>query len=166
MLRLLYRIVLNLGVWPATLLLTLRARRQGDAAGRWPERLGWVRRMERPIAVWVHAASLGEVVAARPLIDALVARHGEGSIWITTMTTSKVPAKRNVRHVSCRPLLPDRLPSMKSATMATARETVRVTPMSATEKVCIRTAWASITSLTAAATKVRTGAGTGSAVAS
>lgn len=96
MLRLLYRIVLNLGVWPATLLLTLRARRQGDAAGRWPERLGWVRRMERPIAVWVHAASLGEVVAARPLIDALVARHGEGSIWITTMTTSGSQAVRDI----------------------------------------------------------------------
>ncbi|WP_421718295.1 lipid IV(A) 3-deoxy-D-manno-octulosonic acid transferase [Algiphilus sp.] len=96
MLRLLYRILLNLGVWPATLLLTLRARRQGDAAGRWPERLGWVRRMERPIAVWVHAASLGEVVAARPLIDALVARHGEGSIWITTMTTSGSQAVRDI----------------------------------------------------------------------
>ncbi|WP_420427793.1 lipid IV(A) 3-deoxy-D-manno-octulosonic acid transferase [Algiphilus sp.] len=96
MLRLLYRMLLNVGVWPATLMLTLRARRQGDAAGRWPERLGWVRRMERPIAVWVHAASLGEVVAARPLIDALVERHGEGAIWITTMTTTGSKAVREI----------------------------------------------------------------------
>lgn len=88
MLRLLYQMVLGIAVWPATAMLTLRGRRQGDRPGRWPERWGWVRRMERPIAVWVHAASLGEVVAARPLIDALVERHGDGAIWITTMTTT------------------------------------------------------------------------------
>lgn len=103
MLRLLYQVMLGVAVWPATALLTMRARRQGDRPGRWAERWGWVRRMEQPIAVWVHAASLGEVVAARPLIDALVARHGDGAVWITTMTTTGSKAVRQfwgdrVRH--------------------------------------------------------------------
>lgn len=94
MLRLLYQLLLWLAVLPALIFLGLRARRQGDLPGRWLERLGWVAAPKAPVAVWVHAASLGEVVAAKPLIDALVTRHGAASVWITTMTTTGSQAVR------------------------------------------------------------------------
>lgn len=94
MLRLLYALFVRLAAAPAALFLALRGRRQGDAPGRWAERFGWVPRPAAPVTVWLHAASLGEVVAARPLIDALIARHGTGGVWITTMTTSGSQAVR------------------------------------------------------------------------
>lgn len=94
MLRLLYQLLLLSVALPALVFLGVRARRQGDAPGRWAERLGWVTRPGTPVAIWVHAASLGEVVAAKPLIDALIERHGARAIWITTMTTSGSQAVR------------------------------------------------------------------------
>ena len=48
------------------------------------ERIGRV--PEHPVAVWVHAVSVGESLAALPLIEALIARHGERKVWVTTTT--------------------------------------------------------------------------------
>jgi 3-deoxy-D-manno-octulosonic-acid transferase len=42
-------------------------------------------RPERPV-IWVHAVSLGEVVAAAPLVKALQARHPEYRYIVTTVT--------------------------------------------------------------------------------
>lgn len=53
---------------------------------RWPERFGFVPRGETPIAVWVHAVSVGETLAALPLIRALIAQHAPGTILVTTTT--------------------------------------------------------------------------------
>ncbi|MDW5375950.1 lipid IV(A) 3-deoxy-D-manno-octulosonic acid transferase [Halomonas sp. HP20-15] len=53
------------------------------------ERLGLIPRCvdERP-CIWLHAASLGEVVTATPLIRALLARHSDYALVITTMTAT------------------------------------------------------------------------------
>ncbi|MES2489893.1 MAG: lipid IV(A) 3-deoxy-D-manno-octulosonic acid transferase [Pseudomonadota bacterium] len=53
---------------------------------RWNERFGFVNRPEQDVAVWVHAVSVGESLAALPLIRALIARHGERRVLVTTMT--------------------------------------------------------------------------------
>jgi 3-deoxy-D-manno-octulosonic-acid transferase len=50
------------------------------------ERFGFVERVPQGVAVWVHAVSVGETVAALPLIQALLAHHGEQEVWVTTMT--------------------------------------------------------------------------------
>jgi 3-deoxy-D-manno-octulosonic-acid transferase len=50
------------------------------------ERFGFVAPAPQGIAVWLHAVSVGETLAAAPLIEALIARHGEGRVWVTTTT--------------------------------------------------------------------------------
>ena len=56
-----------------------------------PQRLGWVR-SEPPLpapgqpVIWVHAVSLGEVVAAVPLVRMLHARHAGYRVIVTTVT--------------------------------------------------------------------------------
>ena len=66
--------------------LLWRSRELPDYRRRWAERFGWVRPSPAPIAVWVHAVSVGESLAAMPLIRALVDLHGEGAVWVTTTT--------------------------------------------------------------------------------
>lgn len=52
---------------------------------RWPERFGFVKRVEGR-TIWVHAVSVGEVRSAAPLIEALVARYRTHRVIVTTMT--------------------------------------------------------------------------------
>ncbi|MBR9856709.1 MAG: 3-deoxy-D-manno-octulosonic acid transferase [Gammaproteobacteria bacterium] len=53
---------------------------------RWPEHLGLVAAPQRANPVWLHAVSVGEMVAATPLIKALKAEHPELPILVTTTT--------------------------------------------------------------------------------
>lgn len=88
--RVLYSLLIALLV-PVALLL-LHGRRSGPAraarSGRWRERFGQLPRIEGPVEVWVHAASVGEVLAAAPLIHALLQRFGDGRVAVTTLTAT------------------------------------------------------------------------------
>ncbi len=90
--------VVAFGLLAITLWQSLR-RRDGRLLR---ERLGLVaRRTDRPI--WIHAASVGEVIAAQPLIQGLRARHPSIPLLLTTLTPTggEVAAKRlgdAVRH--------------------------------------------------------------------
>nr|WP_204796173.1 lipid IV(A) 3-deoxy-D-manno-octulosonic acid transferase [Oceanisphaera litoralis] len=53
---------------------------------RWPEHLGLVPAPEQQNPVWLHAVSVGEMVAATPLIKALKAEYPELPILVTTTT--------------------------------------------------------------------------------
>ncbi|TAL61375.1 MAG: 3-deoxy-D-manno-octulosonic acid transferase [Legionella sp.] len=48
------------------------------------ERFGLAKQPKRPIDVWLHAVSLGEVIAAIPLIEAMLAKSW--AVLVTTMT--------------------------------------------------------------------------------
>jgi len=71
--------------------LLWRARRAPDYAKRLGERLGWGLPTGRGAGgegggIWLHAVSVGEAVAAAPVIEALLARHPDLTLTVTCMT--------------------------------------------------------------------------------
>lgn len=69
--------------------LIYKGRRLPAYRARWAERLGLVSFIADKKAfnpIWVHAASVGEVLAAVPLIKSLKSHHANTPILITTMT--------------------------------------------------------------------------------
>lgn len=70
-------------LWP---MLWLKGRRDPAWRGRVGERFGRIPTATGGVAVWVHAVSVGEVMAAMPLIRALIARHGTRQVCVTTTT--------------------------------------------------------------------------------
>ncbi len=84
--RALYTLLLHLLAPLVVLRLLWRSRRLPGYRQRIGERFGGVARVGQPVAVWVHAVSVGEVQAALPLIRGLVARYGERRVLVTTTT--------------------------------------------------------------------------------
>lgn len=82
----LYTGVLHLAL-PAILgRLWWRGRRLPAYRQRWSERFGAVPLPAADRTIWVHAVSVGEVRAALPLIAALLRRHRDRSLYLTTTT--------------------------------------------------------------------------------
>jgi 3-deoxy-D-manno-octulosonic-acid transferase len=66
-----------------------RSRQSPGYSHRWWQRLGWApvfAAERRPL--WLHAVSVGETIAAKPLVDALLARYPEVPILVTGMTAT------------------------------------------------------------------------------
>lgn len=84
--RWLYTVLLYLLVPVVLLRLQWRGRANPDYRRRWAERFGWFAAPALKQPIWVHAVSVGEVQAAVPLIEALLARYPERSLVVTTTT--------------------------------------------------------------------------------
>lgn len=84
--RLLYTLLLYLAVPFVLLRLFWKGRQLPEYRGRIGERFGAVPPAPEGVAVWVHAVSVGEALAAQPLIERLLAQHGPGQVWVTTTT--------------------------------------------------------------------------------
>ncbi len=56
-----------------------------EAFVRWQERLGYVEAFDEPV-IWVHAVSVGETIAAAPLVKASLRRNPDIPILMTAMT--------------------------------------------------------------------------------
>lgn len=67
--------------------LLWRSRYNADYRKRWLERFGFVP-FQLEQAIWVHAVSVGETIAATPLIRALKNRYPERPIVVTTMSVT------------------------------------------------------------------------------
>ncbi|MHB8247923.1 MAG: lipid IV(A) 3-deoxy-D-manno-octulosonic acid transferase [Acidithiobacillus sp.] len=86
MIRRLYAGLLCL-LTPLVLGFTLwRAWRRPGYRERWWQRFGWIPRSRGPAPLWVHAVSVGEAIAAMPLIHALEERYPGHPILMSTTT--------------------------------------------------------------------------------
>ncbi|HES75738.1 MAG TPA: 3-deoxy-D-manno-octulosonic acid transferase [bacterium] len=66
--------------------LAWKGRSNPDYRARWGERLGFIPRFPVKPRLWVHAVSVGEVIAATSLIRAWQAQHPDWVILVTTTT--------------------------------------------------------------------------------
>ncbi|MEW6691297.1 MAG: glycosyltransferase N-terminal domain-containing protein, partial [Pseudomonadota bacterium] len=94
---------------------------------RWGERLGRIPDLPDRPRLWVHAVSVGEVIAAAPLVRAWRARHPDWAVLVTTTTpTGSAQVRRlfgdAVEHV----YLPFDLPGAVRRFLAHARPTLGV----------------------------------------
>ncbi|MGH9689927.1 MAG: 3-deoxy-D-manno-octulosonic acid transferase [Candidatus Acidiferrales bacterium] len=91
---LLYRILTAVGMLIAAPYYALRGWRQGERSRGLRERLGGLPRditaraqaQKAADAVWVHAVSVGEVLAAQPLLESLRANFPGRAIYVSTTT--------------------------------------------------------------------------------
>ena len=84
--RLLYTLLLHLALPLIALRLALRARKAPAYARRIHERFALGLPPMKPGGIWVHAVSVGESIAAAPMIRALQAHYPELPITVTCMT--------------------------------------------------------------------------------
>jgi 3-deoxy-D-manno-octulosonic-acid transferase len=90
-----YRVLTHLVSPIAPLILAWRTRRGKEEPERRPERYGFPS-LSRPegFLAWFHAASVGEVNAAMPVIDTIVAEHPDLSVLLTTGTVTSARLAR------------------------------------------------------------------------
>ena len=89
MARFAYNLLLVVG-FPLIWLYLLRRKAKGkEDAARWGERWGHYPALPKPdarLSLWVHTVSVGEVMAAAPVLRALRARFPDARIVLTTIT--------------------------------------------------------------------------------
>ena len=127
MIRRLYSLLL-LGLLPLALArLWLRGRGNPDYRLRWGERLGFVPERAKRRRLWVHAVSVGETIAAAPLLRAWQAAHPDWALLVTTTTpTGSAQLRRmfgdSVEHC----YLPFDLPWMVASFLRRSRPTLAI----------------------------------------
>lgn len=84
--RTLYSALFYLGLPLVAIRLWLRARKAPAYARRIGERFAWGLPALVPGGIWVHAVSVGESIAAAPMIRALLQRYPQLPITVTCMT--------------------------------------------------------------------------------
>ncbi len=84
--RTLYTLLFHLGLPLILLRLFWRGRRAPAYRQRIGERFALGLPALRPGGIWVHAVSVGESIAAAPMIRQLMARHPQLPITVTCMT--------------------------------------------------------------------------------
>lgn len=99
MFRWLYTVLLLLLFPVLVVLFAWRLWRRAEYRDRWWQRLGFgfshVRNSRRP-CIWIHAVSVGEVMAATPFVQRLQARYPDWPVVVTTLTpTGSDRVRRN-----------------------------------------------------------------------
>ncbi|MDR2624976.1 MAG: lipid IV(A) 3-deoxy-D-manno-octulosonic acid transferase [Zoogloeaceae bacterium] len=84
--RFFYSLLFYLCLPGCVLRLLWRSRRQAEYRRHWRERFGFYDERAPAPLLWVHAVSLGETRAAKPLIEGLLAAYPRHTLLLTCMT--------------------------------------------------------------------------------
>ncbi len=68
--------------------LLWKAQKENTELNNFSERLGYTPNLPIKPVIWLHAASVGEVIAATPLIDRLQKEYDQHQLVVTTMTAT------------------------------------------------------------------------------
>ena len=85
-LRALYSLVIRLALPLSLYYLMWRGLRQNEYFDRWSERFALYRSEPIPDCLWLHAVSVGEVIAAIPLVNAVRLAHPQRPLLVSTTT--------------------------------------------------------------------------------
>lgn len=87
MIRYIYTLIYYL-IMPFVLIRLLwRSRKAADYRKRWNERFAYIKRIKQGEGIWIHAVSVGETLAAIPLVRALIKQYSPRFHIIVTTTT-------------------------------------------------------------------------------
>lgn len=95
MLHIVYSLCYRLMLPFALVYLWWQTRRGGGSSRGWRERLGLVARTREPV-LWVHAVSVGETIAAAPLVKAILERRPDVPVLVTAMTATGAAQARSL----------------------------------------------------------------------
>ncbi|MGZ5440892.1 MAG: 3-deoxy-D-manno-octulosonic acid transferase [Thermoanaerobaculia bacterium] len=91
----LYEVLLYLVLLLALPYLLLTGFLRGKYVVNFPVRAGWFRYRAEPHDLWIHAVSVGETLAAKPVVDEIVRqRPGTSIVFTTTTITGQAQARR------------------------------------------------------------------------
>lgn len=93
MLHFLYSLFFRLALPFVLLRLWWSGRENPDLWRNWQQRLGYVDASVEPV-IWVHAVSVGETIAAAPLVKSLLKRNPRVPILMTAMTATGLERAR------------------------------------------------------------------------
>jgi len=120
--RVLYSLLLYVLLPLIVLRLLWRARSNPEYLRRWDERFAVGQPLPEAERIWIHAVSVGEVVAAVPLVRALQARFPDRRILVTTTTpTGSAELRRRLGEGVDHRYLPLDLPHLMGALLRAVR---------------------------------------------
>lgn len=99
----LYSVVTAIGMVLLAPYFVLQGLRRGKYLGNFRERMGYLpevlaHEVQPRTSIWVHAVSVGEVLASKPVVDGLKKQFPECSVFLsTTTTTGQDLARERVR---------------------------------------------------------------------
>ena len=125
--RLLYTLALLLLAPFAFVWFAWRTLRQTGASDKLGERLGSSPYLQPGVAIWVHGASVGEIRAAAPLVQALHRQYPERPLLVTTFTgTGRRQARQLFGDKVVVSLIPYDLPFFVSRWLNTIKPAIAV----------------------------------------